>query len=81
MNIFTAVRYCCILHGRVCVMGHQMFLILALFTVTPNVEGTFRLGKNPTSLSLIQDHCVESFFFFFFLISTLKEHMSLHVYK
>ena len=42
-----------------------MFLILALFTVTPNLEGTFRLGKNPTSLSLIKDHCVESYFFLF----------------
>ena len=42
-----------------------MFLILALFTVTPNLEGTFRIGKNPTSLSLIEDHCVESYFFLF----------------
>ena len=41
-----------------------MFFILALFSVTPNLEGTFRLGKNPTSLSLIKDHCVESYFFF-----------------
>ena len=57
-----------------------MFSILALFTVTPNLEGTFRLGKNPSSLSLIKDHCVKSYFFCF-LISTLKEHMSLHVYK
>ena len=55
-----------------------MFLILALLTVTPNLEGAFGLGKNPTSLNLIKDHCVESFFF---LTSTLKEHMSLHVYK
>ena len=37
-----------------------MFLFLALFTVTPNLGGTFRLGKNPTSLTLIKDHCVES---------------------
>ena len=37
-----------------------MFLFLALFTVTPNFEGTFCLGKNPTSLTLIKDHCVES---------------------
>ena len=25
MNIFTAVKYCCILHGRVCVMRHKYF--------------------------------------------------------
>ena len=37
-----------------------MFLISALFTVTPNLGGTFRLGKNPTSLTLIKDHCVKS---------------------
>ena len=24
MNIYTAVRYCCILHGRVCVMTHRI---------------------------------------------------------
>ena len=24
MNIFTAVKYCCILHGRVCVMDIQV---------------------------------------------------------
>ena len=36
-----------------------MFLFLALFTVTPNLGGTFRLGKNPTSLTLIKGHCVE----------------------
>ena len=23
MNIFTAVKYCCILHGHVCVMGGE----------------------------------------------------------
>ena len=23
MNIFAAVKYCCILHGRVCVMPHR----------------------------------------------------------
>ena len=56
-----------------------MFLFLALFTVTPNLGGTFRLGKNPTSLTLIKDHCVESEFCF--LIYTLKEHISLHVNK
>ena len=37
-----------------------MFLFLALFTVTPNLGGTFCLGKIPTSLTLIKDHCVES---------------------
>ena len=37
-----------------------MFLFLALFTVTPNFGGTFRLEKNPTSLTLIKDNCVES---------------------
>ena len=37
-----------------------MFLLLALFIVTPNLEGTFRMGKNPTSLTLIKDHFVES---------------------
>ena len=37
-----------------------MFLTLALFTVTPNLEGSFHLGKNPTSLSLIKDYFVES---------------------
>ena len=57
-----------------------MILFLALFTVTPNLGRTFRLGKNPTSLTLIKDHCVESYFFWF-LLSTLKEHISLHLYK
>ena len=57
-----------------------MFLFLALFTVTPNLGWTFRLGKNPTSLTLINDHYVESKLFCV-LISTLKEHVSLHVYK
>ena len=42
-----------------------MFLILALFTVTPNLGGTFCLGKNPTSLNWIKDHCVESSIFLF----------------
>ena len=28
MNIFTAVKYCCILHGRVCVM-HIIILLFA----------------------------------------------------
>ena len=51
-----------------------------MFTVTPNLEGTFRLGKNSTTLCLIKDHCVESNFFCF-LISTLKKHKPLHVYK
>ena len=37
-----------------------MFFFLVLFTVTPNLGGTFRLGKNPTSLTLIKDQCVES---------------------
>ena len=37
-----------------------MILFLALFTVTPNLGRTFRLGKNPTSLTLIKDHRVES---------------------
>ena len=37
-----------------------MFLFLDLCTVTPNLGGTFRLGKNPTSLTLIKDHCFES---------------------
>ena len=37
-----------------------MFLFSALFTVRPNLGGTFRLGKNPTSLTLIKDHYVES---------------------
>ena len=37
-----------------------MFLLLALFTVTPKLGGTFRLGKIPTSLTLIKDHYVES---------------------
>ena len=37
-----------------------MFLFLALFTVTPNLGGTFRLGKNPTSLTKIKDNCIES---------------------
>ena len=58
-----------------------MFLFLALFTVTPNLGGTFRLGKNPTSLTLIKDHCVESFFFVLFLLSNLKEHISLTLIK
>ena len=44
-----------------------MFLFLALFTVTPNLGG---LGKNPTSLTLIKNHCVESeiilFSYFYF---------------
>ena len=57
-----------------------MLLFLALFTVTTNLGGTFRLGKNPTSLTLIKDHCVESEIILF-LISTLKKHISLHVYK
>ena len=48
-----------------------MFLFLALFTVTPNKGRTFRLGKNPTSLTLIKDKCVD----FFFLLSTLKDHI------
>ena len=39
-----------------------MILFLALFTVTPNLGRTFRLGKNPTSLTLIRDHCVESYY-------------------
>ena len=42
-----------------------MVLILALFTVTPNLEGTFRLGKNPASLNLTKDHCVDSYNFLF----------------
>ena len=42
-----------------------MFLILSLFTVTPNLEGTFRLEKNPTSLTLIKDPSVESYLFLF----------------
>ena len=42
-----------------------MFLVLALLTVTPNLEGTFHLGKIPISLYLIKDHCVESYFFLF----------------
>ena len=50
-----------------------MFLILSLFTVTPNLEGTVRVGKNPTSLTLIRDPSVELYFCFCFL-STLKEH-------
>ena len=29
MNIFTAVKYCCILHGRVCVMPGDIFLALS----------------------------------------------------
>ena len=37
-----------------------MFLFLALFTVIPNLGGPFCLGTNPTSLTLIKDHCVES---------------------
>ena len=37
-----------------------MFLFSSLFTFTPNLGGTFRLGKNPTSLTLIKDHFVES---------------------
>ena len=57
-----------------------MFLFLALFTVTPNLGGTFRLGKNPTSLTLIKDNFIESEIILF-LLSTLKEHISLHVYK
>ena len=28
MNIFTAVKYCCILHGRVCVMFLQQKTVL-----------------------------------------------------
>ena len=28
MNIFTAVKYCCILHGRVCVMCLEISAIL-----------------------------------------------------
>ena len=46
--------------------------MLAFFTVMPNLEGTFRLGKNPTSLRLIKDHCVESYFFFVFLFLHCK---------
>ena len=47
-----------------------MFLILALFTVTPNLEGSFRLGhylttSSPTSLNLTKDHCVDSYNFLF----------------
>ena len=42
-----------------------MILFLALFTVTPNLGRNFRLGKNPTSLTLIKDHCVESYFVLF----------------
>ena len=53
-----------------------MFLILGVFTVTPNLKGTFRLGKNPTSKIIVLNLEI-----FCFLISTLKEHMSLHVYK
>ena len=57
-----------------------MILFLAVLTVTPNLGRAFRLGKNPTSLTLIKDHCVESSFFCF-LFSTLKEHISLQLYK
>ena len=27
INIFTAVKYCCILHGRVCVMTYKKSVI------------------------------------------------------
>ena len=57
-----------------------MILFLALFTVTPNLGKGFRLGKNPTALTLIKNHCVESYFFCF-LLSTMKEHISRHLYK
>ena len=30
MNIFTAVKYCCILHGHVCVMEHRLVYSLGL---------------------------------------------------
>ena len=56
-----------------------MILFLALFTVTPNLGRSFRLGKNPTSLTLITDHCVESNLFWF-LLSNLTGHISLHLY-
>ena len=53
-----------------------MFLLLALFIVTPNLEGTFRMGKNPTSLTIMLNLTL-----FCFLDSILKEHISLRVYK
>ena len=27
INIFAAVKYCCVLHGRVCVMKHTSFVM------------------------------------------------------
>ena len=33
MNIFTAVKYCCILHGRVYVMSNLLFLVQRIHCV------------------------------------------------
>ena len=57
-----------------------MFLILALFTFTPNLEGLFFWVKILPHLICSRNN-VLNLKFFCFLISTLKEHMSLHVYK
>ena len=36
MNSFTAVKYCCILHGRVCVMKRSIFLKIQMQAITIN---------------------------------------------
>ena len=38
----------------------RCFGVFRYFYEPPNLGGTFRLGKNPTSLTLIKVHCVES---------------------
>ena len=34
INIFTAVKYCCILHGRVCVMSTLLLVLGVSFSST-----------------------------------------------
>ena len=66
MNIFTAVEYCCILHGRVCVMLVSRPGVLVLNYLVP---GHFFLNLiefwKPPKSDLTEIHFTYKVFFFF----------------
>ena len=46
INIFTAVKYCYILHGRVCVMGMAIFPIFLILEEQISVESLVENQKS-----------------------------------
>ena len=56
MNIFTAVKYCCILNGRVCVMvGADLTAIMGHFG--PILSSLRQLTEKSTEMDKIPSSC------------------------